>query len=287
MISKFLFACIAFAMVAWPAVAQISVVVTTDQDQFLQGEALPLAVKITNRSGQQLHLGADDDWLTFNVEAYEGAVVVKNFEVPVKGVFDLESSQEAVKRVDIAPSFGLSKLGRYKVTATLHLKDWSKQINSAPKDFDIVNGAKLWSQDFGVPATNQIPETRRYTLEQASYLKAQMRLYVQVSSPAEGRILTTRSLGPSVVFGQPEALVDRYSMLHVLWQSGAQSFNYALVNSDGEILRREIYDDYDSRPHLLVDENGDLRVKGGARRPQPGEMPTILPPQQLQVSTNK
>jgi hypothetical protein len=286
--TKFLFACSLLGLAILPASAQVAVEVTTDQDQFLQGESLQLAVKITNRSGQQLHLGADNDWLTFNVESYDGFVVTKNFEVPVKGdAFDLESSQQAVKRVDIAPSFDLSKIGRYKVTATLNVKDWSKQFAGKAKDFDIVSGAKLWAQDFGLPATNQAPEMRRYSLEQASYLRGQKRLYVQVSGQG-GQIIGTHALGPSVSFGTPEALVDRYSMLHVVWQSGGQSFNYSLVNPDGQVLRGEVYNDYNnSRPHLLVDENGDIRVKGGVRRPQPGELPQVGPPPEVSSGTKK
>jgi hypothetical protein len=287
MITKCIFACGLLGLAVWPAVAQVTVELALDQEQFLQGESLPLAVKITNTSGQQLHLGADDTWLTFNVESYEGFVVMKNAEVPVKGAFDLESSQQATKHVDIAPSFILNKLGRYKVTATLNIKDWSKEFKSKPKDFDLVNGARLWTQDFGLPTTNGAPEMRRYALEQDSYLAAQMRLYVQVTALANGQVLKTCALGPTVKFNKPEAVVDRYSMLHVLWQTGGQAFNYSLVNSDGEILRSEIYDDYGSRPRLVVDTNDDVRVKGGVRRPRPGELPPASPPPEVPATGNK
>ena len=60
---------------AW---AQVRVEVTLDQEQFLPGEALPAAVRITNRSGQTLHLGGQADWLTFSVESRDGFIVVKN-----------------------------------------------------------------------------------------------------------------------------------------------------------------------------------------------------------------
>ena len=287
MTAKFFFACGLLALAVLPVTAQVTVEVTTDQDQFLQGESIPVAVKITNRSGQQLHLGADNEWLTFNVQSVDGFIVMQNSEVPVQGAFDLESSQEATKHVDVEPSFDLRKLGGYKVTATLHIKEWAQDINSKPKNIDIVSGAKLWSQEFGLPATNHAPEMRRFTLEQASYLNNRKRLYVQVSDQAGGQIFATRALGPAVEFNGPEALVDRYSMLHVVWQSGGQSFNYSLVNADGEILRTEMYDDYNnSRPHLMVDDGGDIRVKGGVRRPQPGELPQVSPPPEVPAGTN-
>ena len=54
-----------------PASAQVTVEVTQDQDQFLPGEALTTAVRITNRSGQSLRLGEDNDWLVFSVQGRE------------------------------------------------------------------------------------------------------------------------------------------------------------------------------------------------------------------------
>src|ERR1035441_10179230 len=40
-----------------PVSAQVTVEITQDQDQFLPAESVPTAVRITNRSGQSLHLG--------------------------------------------------------------------------------------------------------------------------------------------------------------------------------------------------------------------------------------
>lgn len=267
----------ALLLAVLPATAQITAEVVTAQEQFLPGEALPVAVKITNRSGRQLHLGAEADWLTFSVESADGFVVIKKSEVPVVGAFELESSQEATKRVDLSPSFLLGKPGRYKIVATVRVKELSAQTASAPKTFDIINGAKLWTQEFGVPATNGTPEMRKYTLEQASYLRAQMRLYVQLSDAAESRVIKTRALGPTVSFSHPEAQVDRLSWLHVLWQTGAQSFNYCVVDPNGDLLRRDIYDDFNTRPRLTVNESGDVQVIGGVKRAKPGEIPEAKP----------
>ena len=260
------------------ASAQISLEVTMNQEQFLPGEPLPLAVKITNQSGRQLRFGTTEDWLTFSVESADGFVVGKTAEVSVAGEFELESSQMGTKRVDIAPNFIISKPGRYKVTATLRVKDLATQISSAAKTFELVTGAKLWSQEFGLASTNGLPEMRKYALEQSSYLHSQMRLYVQVSDLAESRVFKTVALGNSVSFGRPEAQVDRKSVLHILWQTGAQSFNYCTVDADGKILDREIFDDLNTRPRLGVNESGEVFVSGGVKRPKPTDLPTMPPP---------
>ena len=260
------------------ASAQVVVELDMNQEQFLPGEALPVAVKITNQSGRQLHFGAAGDWLTFSVESVDGFVVNRKAELLVQGEFELESSQMGTKHVDIAPGFIISKPGRYKVTATLRNKDLSAPVTSPAKTFDVITGAKLWNQEFGLPATNGLPEMRKFSLEQASYLRAQMRLYVQVSDATESRIFTTVALGASVSFSRPEAQVDRTSRLHVLWQSGAQSFSYCTVSPDGEILSRDTYDDFDSRPRLRVNDSGDVVIIGGLKRPKPAAIPAIPPP---------
>ncbi len=263
--------------------AQVSLEVTMNQEQFLPGEALPLAVKITNQSGRPLRFGTTEDWLTFSVEAADGFVVSKIVEVPVAGEFELESSQMGTKRVDIAPSFIISKPGRYKVIATLRVKDLGTQLSSAAKTFEVVSGAKLWSQEFGLATTNGLPEMRKFALEQSSYLHSQMRLYVQVSDLAESRIFKTVALGNSVSFGRPEAQVDRKSVLHILWQTGAQSFNYCTVDAAGKILDREIFDDLNTRPHLGVNESGEVFVSGGVKRPKPADLPTMPPPADMPI----
>ncbi len=266
------------------AAAQVEVTLSFDQEQFLPSENIPLAIKITNRSGQQLHLGADADWLTFGVESADGFVVLKNAEVPVTGAFDLETGQLAIKRVDLQPYFALGKPGRYRVTATLHIKDWSVQLASAPKSFDVITGAKLWEQDFGVATTNAAPEARKYMLEQANYLKEQLRLYVQVSDTTEAQVFKVTALGPMVSFSHPEAQVDRQSRLNVLWQTGAQGFSFVVVNPDGTAAPVEFYGNFPSRPKLAVTDDGDVVVLGGARRAKAAELPMVKSPDELQHS---
>jgi hypothetical protein len=267
------------------APAQVAVEVTTEQEQFLPSETLPVAVKITNRSGQPLHLGADPNWLTFDVESEDSFIVVKNAEVPVLGEFDLGSSQVATKRVDLKPYFNLTRPGRYRITATLRIKDWSAETASPPKFFDVISGAKLWSQDFGIPApggaTNGAPEVRKYTLEQANYLRSQLRLYVEVSDASEAHVFNVVSIGKMVSFSAPEEQLDRYSNLHVLWQSGASIFTYAVVNPDGGLARQDVYDYNTTRPRLTMSDDGTVSVFGGVRRPKDGELPVVRSPIEL------
>jgi hypothetical protein len=277
---KALFLIASLAAFVFNATAQVNVEVALDQQQFLPGEAVPVRVHITNRSGQTLHLGADNAWLTFFVESQEGFNVMKKSDPPVIGPFDLGSSEVATKRVDLAPYFTLTRDGRYKVTAIVQIKDWNTSITSAPQDFDVINGAELWSQTFGVPGTatdHGPPRVRKYTLLQANYLQDQLRLYVQVTDDS-GMNLKVRAIGPMISFGQPEAQLDPTSNLHVLYQNGASTFTYTVVNPDGDITEQELYDYVTTRPRLRQDDNGNISVFGGVQRV---ETPALQAPDQV------
>ena len=237
-----------------PASAQVTVELTQEQDQFLPAESMPVAVRITNRSGQSLRLGQEEDWLTFSVEARDNQVVPKTGEVPVVGEFVLESSRVVTLRVDLAPYFLLTQPGRYSITATMQIKDWNQNVRSQPKSFDIIEGARLWEQDIGLPdsgsGTNATPEVRKFVLQQANYLRSQLRLYVRLTDASGARTFRVFPIGPMVSFGRPEPQVDKFSNLHLLYQDGPHSFNYIVINPDGEIIARRTYDYVDKRPRL-------------------------------------
>jgi hypothetical protein len=149
----------------------------------------------------------------------------------------------------------------------------------------VIEGAKLWSQTFGLPVpagvTNQPPEVRQYTLEEANYLRSQLRMYVKVTDEAEAHIFKVRAIGPMVSFSQPEAQLDRLSHLHVLFQSGARIFTYAEINPDGDVVRQEIYDYFNTHPRLHTDDSGNITVFGGERRVKPSHMPLVKPPNEV------
>ena len=105
---KFSLSIFSLVVLAWfSASAQITVEVVLDQQQFLPAESLPVAVRITNRSGQPMHLGVETNWLTFSVSAVDNFIVPRIADPPVLGEFDLDSGKMATKRLDLAPYFRL------------------------------------------------------------------------------------------------------------------------------------------------------------------------------------
>jgi hypothetical protein len=261
--------------------AQVTVEVVLDQEQFLPGEAVATAVRISNLSGQKLHLGAEDDWLTFSLESREGTVVPKLGDVPVAGEFSLESSRVATKRVDLAPWFALTQPGRYKIIATMKIKEWGQEISSRPAWLNVMEGAHLWEQSFGLPippgATNAAPEIRKYILQQANNIRGRLRLYLRVMDEAGTKAYRVLPIGPMLSFSRPEAQVDQMSDLHVLFQSGPHSFSYHVFNPDGEPLVHQTYIYEATRPRLHASGDGKVSVLGGVRQVTSMDLPAPKP----------
>ncbi len=253
--------------------AQVTMELALDQGEFLPGEALPVVVRITNRSGQTLNLGTDEDWLKFSVESRDIPIVVKNGEAPVAENIVLESAHTAIKRVNIAPYFNLKNPGHYSVLATAVIKDWSRQITSAPVGFDVIHAANLREVEFGVPlpagVSNRPPEVRKYTLLLANHL-SKLTLYFQLSE-ASGKHDRIFSLG-RMINAVPDMEVDRASRLHILYQIGAHADCYTVISPDGDLLKRQTYE-FTSHPHLKYDENGEMAVAGATRVKKPNDLP--------------
>jgi len=268
-------AVIALLLCAAAGTAQVTVQVTLDHEQFLRDEPLPVHVRITNRSGQTLHLGQDNDWLSFALEGADHGTVTRLAEAPVQGEFAVESAKVATREVDLAPCYDLSQPGRYQVTATVRIRDWNEELTSKPLPFEIIRGTKLWEQDFGVPAADGVPEARRYVLQQAHYNKS-LKLYARVTDAADVRVLRVFPLGTLVSFSQPEAQVDKASNLHVLFQTGARSFLFHEINPNGDVVLRQSYDYSATRPTLRATEEGRIYVSGGMRRLTTSDIPPSL-----------
>jgi hypothetical protein len=247
-----------------------------EQEQYLPGETLNLKVRVSNNSGQTLSLGKDPGWLTFSVEDARHYVVNRQGAVPVLGEFTLESSTTGTKKVDLAPYFDLTRPGRYYVTATVNLPQWGQAVQSKAVAFDIIKGSSLWEKEFGVPSSasqsDAAPEVRRYALVQTLY-SDRLRLYFRLTDTQENRVFRIFALGPMVSFGNLDAQLDKFSNLHVLYQTGGRIFMHVLINPDGLLIVRENYEYSDRRPVLRSQPDGRIQVEGGTRRVSPTDLP--------------
>lgn len=263
----------------------VTVDVSFDQEYYLAHESLIAKVRIVNFSGRTLRFGQDTEWISFNIEGEKHFVVRRLSPILVDGEFELQSAQAATKHINIAPFFDLSRAGHYRITATLSVRDLKLNIDSPPAGFDIMSGSKLWEHDFGLPPQDPSDtlEVRRYALIQTIHQR-HLKLYIRVSNSTESKIYKVFPVGPMVSFSKPEPQLDKYSNLHILYQTGARSFNYTVVNPDALIICRETYDYTESRPHLKADGDGRLHVQGGIRRASASDLP---PPSTSQLLDTK
>lgn len=244
--------------------AQVTVDLVLDQEQFLRDESLPVKVRITNRSGRTLKLGGRADWLNLVVESRDGHNVARLGELPLKEEFTIESSMVATRQLDIAPFFNLGFPGRYTISAEVRIPEWNQEVASKPRTFSISRGAPLWEQLVGVPGTGTgVPEVRKYVLQQANV--KHLTLYVRVTDENGHKTFKIMPVGQMVSFSRPEAQVDKQSNLHLLFQSGARSFVYAVVTPQGDLILRQRHDYARTRPTLRIDESGRIAVAGGQR----------------------
>jgi hypothetical protein len=109
-------------------------------------------------------------------------------------------------------------------------------------------------------------------LQQAHYLK-QLLLYVRLTDETESRVFRVFPVGPMVSFSRPEVQMDKESNLHLLFQSGARAFIYAVINPNGHITIRQTHGYAGTRPVLKGRDDGQIFVSGGTRRMTADDLP--------------
>ncbi len=254
-----------------------------DQDEYLPDEDMQLKVRVINRSGQEITLGADNSWLVLDVSQENNAPCARlGGDMPVQGEFSLQSGEAGTRTVNPTPYYDFRQLGRYRITATIRIPQWQQQITCKPVSFTVGYGVPLLNLSnlqFGVPpapgATNTLPEVRSYSLIKVSFLK-EMKLYFRLTDN-RGKVLRVFPIARMMSFSQPEAQLDRFNNLHELHQTGARVFNYCIINPEGHLLQRQTYSYAGSRPVLAMTEDGRVVVGGGARVASADDFPPAAP----------
>jgi hypothetical protein len=248
------------------AVAQVNVELIIEQEQLLRSESLPVRVRISNFSGQDLKMAEMPDWISFVVENQEGRPLPQVENLPSPKPFLIPSSKTISLRMDLMPYFSLKDTGRFRLSAKVRVPQLRTDFVSEAKSFDIISGTKLWEREFGVPGHTP-PELRKYALQQAEFLK-QLRLYVRVTDAMETKVFRVTQLGPIVSFSAStvETQLDTSNNLHVLFQTGRNTHLYCVIDPDGEPIIRQTHEQTTSRPRLRVEEDGRVMLQGGKRK---------------------
>jgi hypothetical protein len=261
-------------------VGGVSLDILFEHDQFLVGEPVTVGVRLINRSGRTLELGKDNSWLRFSVETNEKKPVRQYDNPSVSDVFSLPNMKMGTKVVTLTPSFDFSQPGRYFITASVLIPNWSGPITGRSKPLDVTAGILLGDVEFGVPAINGVPnaepETRRYALRQADP-RGQLTLYFTLTDKSGSRVYRAFPICGMVSFSKPDLQLDDHSNAHILNQIDAKNFIYYEINFEGVIVGRQTYEYTKTRPRLARNASGQIVVGGGFRV----VTKTDLPPPEL------
>lgn len=250
-------------------------------DILLPAEDMNLKLRIVNRSGQTLLLGGSDDWVTFTIQDATGFIAPILSPMANAGPFTLATGMMGTRDFNPAPNFDFRKPGRYTISAQIQIPQWHQTISCKPIAFTVVEGTPLPGManlEFGLPTapdqTNTAPVTRRYSLLRVAY-QDELKLYFRLTD-SSGQILRCCAAGRLLSFSVPEARIDPFNNLHLLWQTGAKEFTYLVYTPDGGLLLRETHAYTDTRPTLVVNEHNNVEVAGGVRVYSAGDIPSPI-----------
>jgi hypothetical protein len=257
--------------------AQLLVVETLVEEQYyLPGEKVKIGVKISNYSGQTVELGDDTQWLSLSVARGDGYILPRKSAVSVPGTFKIETGMAATRRFEIDPFFELNTPGSYTVSATVRVPEWKFSADSRTVPLHIQRGAQLWGRQFGVPKKKGdpagAPEVRRYGIIKTRR-EGKLRLFVTVTDSDQFKNLGAIPVASLIGFSEPQPQLDKENNLHVLVQSGKDTFTYAVVDPDCKLVGTETYKLSGARPSLTFNSKGEIVVKNGVRHLRQGDIP--------------
>ncbi len=268
---------------------RVAIELVTEQDAFLPNEPLYVGVRITNRSGQPVILGQEEDWIKFSVFGQKRMPVAKGGDPGGGGIFVVPTASSSIRWFDLSPFFEMNQIGPYTLSASVKIKQWNEVIiANPPKVISVVKGVTIAEQEFGIPTaigSTKPPEVRKYILQQVRHPN-QLRLYVRVVDDTGFKIFGVTPIGALVSFSKPEFQVDQAGNLHVLHQNGAKTFNYCITDHSGTVMSRQTHEYTSKRPVLAVDGVGRMGVLGGRRKPAPSDIPPSLPSPEKSAPTN-
>ncbi len=253
--------------------AQVDIDLAFNRESFLPGEPVEVATRFANFTGGPLKLGSEPGWLQFTVEGVDGRVVTKLADPQESGEFTLEQSTRGKLRWNLTPLFGLDDAGTYRVFASVRLPD-GEVHTSKPATFEIVTGVALHEpREVGVKLPDGTIDRRKFILQQVNFMK-KVQLYLRITDQRESKTLSITPLGTTVSFDRPQWIVDRETRFHVLHRVNNNLYAYHIFRGDGEELVRQIWEG-DPRADLqIVNDSGEVGVKGGKRRPDRSDIPS-------------
>ncbi len=256
--------------------AQMQVALEMTRPLYMMHEPILAKISITNLSGRDQNFADSPghQWFSFEIFAGKDSLIPPINPDYHLGELYVPTGKTVTRTINITPLYGLQEYGPHSVKAVLYDKGKDQYYTSNRTAIEITEGLLLWKQSVGIP---QSGSTHTYSLL-THRLPNENRLYVRILDDTASRVISCFSIGRVLSFSPPEHVLDSQNNLHVLQMVGPKAYLYTAISSSGEILSRDPYIDGKSNPHLVRDESGTVRVRGGKMDvPVPAEQKRKMP----------
>jgi hypothetical protein len=245
--------------------AQFGVSVSLPRTTFMALEAIPATVTVVNRTGADIVLGGPgrSSWLSFEMTDKAGHPLAP-IDVAADDVVQIPAGGTINRTIVVTDAFAPTERGNYSLTARVMHQPTKEYYSSNRARFSITDAKPMWEQTFGVPeGFKDVGKVRRYTMSVLRETEKTM-LFFRLIDEATAVRIETLSLGPISMVFDPQITLDRTNRLQVLYLVMPKIFCHVIIQPDGKLLQRAYYQEVNqSRPRLLLAENGDVSVSGG------------------------
>lgn len=256
-----------FAACLPQASAQLQVQLKMNKKTFMAHEPVSGVLTLTNRAGREVVLDGPpgEGWLDFHVTDPRNTLVSPNPGAETAGPIVLRSGVPMEMRIVVNAVYPMGETGIYRIKASVYFPPLKTHFTTPVEAVNIVEGQTMWSQAVGVPAGFPgAGSYRKYHL-MTFFQGAQKRsLYFRLEDLDTGVIKKTYALGEFMSARPPQYHVDNQSQLHVLHMAAPQFYFYTIIDPSGNVVSQDAYRDKDSsRPMLVTNSDGDVKIQGG------------------------
>jgi len=258
-----------FCLLAGTATAQIQIELKLPRLQYIAYESVVASVVITNLAGRDIDLHDENGqpWFGFEVTGSEGQPIAATSTAQTHAPLNIGAGKKVTQKINLTPLYGIHDFGTYRVRAHVYFADLNKLLYSQTKVFEVTDARPIWQKTVGIPERASGPgNVRTYSLL-TNRFPDHTSLYVRVEDKDRGTVYATYSLGHLIAFDAPQAELDRANQLHVLHCAAPRNWAYSRVSLNGELVSRASFTETKTRPRLVHDADGAIKVAGGMVQP--------------------
>ena len=257
---RLLFSLLLLGLSVTTARAQVEVNLKMGRNNYVAGESVPVAVTVTNRSGQDLVFQGNSriGWLEIVVNSLSGNPLTPLGQ-PAFGTVKIPLNQAMSRTVDLAQLYSLQLPGNFSAYAIVHLPGQNSQgFGSNRLTFNMNSARPYWTQKVGL--NNKAGQGREFRVLEYNNGSKTM-LYAQVVDTRTGGAMRTHPLGEVLMFRKPSVTLDNRQVMHILYLMSPEMWGHVRVAADGQLLGRELHKrGASSDPVLLTSQDGIVQV---------------------------